>query len=827
MRPILYPESETNFTTNGLGRLNPLMCHVTKERNGQYDLEMDIRIDDRHYADLKEYRIIYAPHDNTNLCQPFEICKITRPIDGVVTVFANHVYYRTAKTTVMPCTAQSCSAAMSAISSNIAGTSQFTLSTDISGSGTFTVEKPEKMRDLLGGIRGSLLDVYGGEYVFDHFNIILKSAAGSEKNVTLRYGKNITDIKKTTDSSNIWTGIAPFWLGTDGNSTSLVTLPEKAVYSTEEPNYQYKMVIPMDFSDGFTGKPTEAQLRAKAEAYVQNNAPTGIPSTIDVSFVQLWETEEYRNIANLERVNLCDTITIEHEALGVSNKAKIVRTVYDVLNERYVEMTIGDVRTSLGDTIAAAAEAVKEVTVSKSALQAALEAAAKLINGGLGGHVVINTDSDGHPNEILIMDTDNINTAVNVLRLNMLGIGFSVNGYNGPFTSAWTIDGHFCADFITAGHLNANYIQGGTLAMGGANNGNGVIEIYDASGTLIGRWDSEGLKVYRGLIQGPDIVAGGLNNSNGTIVVKDANGNQIGKWDKDGAVITGSLKMLGDTTFCTIGNTPTYVDYVVEGLVQRTLENLQYVIPYDSNGHVRAIKTFVKVDAGSIQEILAIAGTVAQRLVVITDGSYLPELSTSSDNNKIRGYKERVSHNSTNGSIYELKPLPGGGHDTGLEIYKNHVKLGKFTCDGEGRIGANRELDIPPNSSSATIDGNTIAYASSSSKRYKHDINKSLTGDRDQRNLLKLPVAEFVFNDDHHAQYADMKGKIIPGIIAEDVEEIYPSAVIHNERGEVESWDERRIIPGMLALIQEQQRTIEALTARIKALERRYGNDNA
>ena len=63
MRPILYPESETNFTTNGLGRLNPLMCHVTKERNGQYDLEMDIRIDDRHYADLKEYRIIYAPEE--------------------------------------------------------------------------------------------------------------------------------------------------------------------------------------------------------------------------------------------------------------------------------------------------------------------------------------------------------------------------------------------------------------------------------------------------------------------------------------------------------------------------------------------------------------------------------------------------------------------------------------------------------------------------------------------------------------------------------------------------------------------------------------------
>jgi len=814
MKPILYPESETNFTTNGLGRLNPLMCHVTKERNGQYDLEMDIRIDDRHYADLKEYRIIYAPHDNTNLCQPFEIYKITRPIDGVVTVFANHVYYRTAKTTVMPCTAQSCSAAMSAISSNIAGTSQFTLSTDISGSGTFTVEKPEKMRDLLGGIRGSLLDVYGGEYVFDHFNIILKSAAGSEKNVTLRYGKNITDLKKTTDSSNIWTGIAPFWLGTDGNSTSLVTLPEKAVYSTEEPNYQYKMVIPMDFSDGFTGKPTEAQLRAKAEAYVQNNAPTGIPSSIDVSFVQLWETEEYRNIANLERVNLCDTITIEHEALGVSNKAKIVRTVYDVLNERYVEMTIGDVRTSLGDTIAAAAEAIKEVAVSKSALQMALEAAAKLINGGLGGHVVINTDSDGHPNEILIMDTDNINTAVNVLRLNMLGIGFSVNGYNGPFTSAWTIDGHFCADFITAGHLNANYIQGGTLVMGGSNNGNGTIEVKNAQGQTIILLDNGGIDVTAGTIHGPNIIVGGAGNANGIFQVLDGSSpaNEICRIDINGIKNSQPVKIWNQDL--------TVRDALAEVTTKKAM--MTFFVESKLRGFIGCETTLDIGQSAFFDE---------QKFYVLGGKAIIIGLACNSSGSTSftqSNYECLVIDRDSNGNIRIKAQKP---------FYANGgVVLGNFkyiTRDGD-----NSEANIHFEESSphtnlhlkgynvylaagykAFYNNQEIAVNGSSSRRYKHSIKPLGDEALDPHRLLKLKPAQFVFNKGHPLQYRDMAEKTLPGFIAEDVAEIYPSAaIVDPETGRVENWDERRIIPGMIALIQEQQKEIETLKQQVREL---------
>lgn len=464
MKPILFKTGETEFTTNGLGRLGPIKCTVTEERNGQFELEMDIDVQDKHYKDIAVGRIIYAIHDDTKLPQPFDIYKISRPLNGVVTVNAQHVTYRTAKTVIMPCSSDSCPGAMVAIGSNIAGTSQFTLSTDITRTGSFQLEKPEKMRNVLGGRNGSLLDVYGGEYIWDHFTIQLKSQRGTDTDVTLRYGKNITDLKKTTDMSGIWTGVAPYWMGSDGLAQDIVTLPEKAVYSSSVNSYAYKMVIPLDVSQDFQSKPTEAQLRARAQSYISSNAPTGIPSSIDISFVQLWQTDEYKNIAALERLKLCDTLTIKHEKLGISNTAKIVKTVYDVINERYESMTIGDVRTSLGDTIRAAADEVKDYAVSKTAMQRALEAAQKLITGGLGGHVVINTDADGHPNEVLIMDTDDINTAVKVLRINMLGIGFSLSGYNGPFTSAWTIDGRFVADFITAGTLNAAIIKAGILS---------------------------------------------------------------------------------------------------------------------------------------------------------------------------------------------------------------------------------------------------------------------------------------------------------------------------------------------------------------------------
>ena len=136
-----------------------------------------------------------------------------------------------------------------------------------------------------GGVSGSILDVYGpGEYEWDKFTVKFHSHRGRDDSVMIRWGKNMTDVKKTTDSGNIWTGVLPFWSDMDeAQEPVLLMLPERVVYSDAADDFVYKMVIPLDLSSSFENQPTEEQLRNAAQRYVRNNAHTGIPTSIEVS----------------------------------------------------------------------------------------------------------------------------------------------------------------------------------------------------------------------------------------------------------------------------------------------------------------------------------------------------------------------------------------------------------------------------------------------------------------------------------------------------------------------------------------------------------------
>ena len=468
MIPILFAENQTTFTSNGLGRLaDVISCNVKEERNGIFELQMTYPITGVHYADLKETRIILARTCDGGTPQPFIIYKITRPADGVVTVNAEHISYRLSTMVAMPFMASNAAQAVSRLSANIVGTNPFTFTTDIVKTADYKVELPSAARGLMGGQQGSLLQAYGGEWEFNGFDCNLKASRGSDNHVTIRYGKNISDIKADVDMTSVYTGIVPYW--TDG--TELVTLTEKVVMSSHASDYPFNIIKPVDFSNEFEEKPTETQLRNKASSYVESNEGWKLSHNIDVSFVALWQTEQYKNIAPVERVKLCDTVTVIYEPLGVNFQTKVIATDYDVLMDRYNSITLGKQTYQLGSIIT---EAITESeTRTDSRLEKSIDRATKLIQGGLGGHVVFSTNADGEPEEILIMDTDDKQTATNVIRMNLAGIGFSKNGYNGPFSTAWTIDGHFNASFIDAGtldaskitvqHLSASSIDTGTL----------------------------------------------------------------------------------------------------------------------------------------------------------------------------------------------------------------------------------------------------------------------------------------------------------------------------------------------------------------------------
>lgn len=460
MIPILYQGTETNFTSNGLGRLaDAISCKVTEERNGVFELEMEYPITGVHYTDIAENCIILAKTEDGGTPQAFIIYKITKPLNGIITINAEHISYLLNGIPVMPFSASSLVETMSNIANHAVITCPFTFYTDISSAVNFSLTTPRSIRSLLGGESGSILDVYGGyDYKFDNFTVKLLANRGVDHGVTLRYGKNLTELKNITNMTNVYTGIVPYWQ----SEHDTVYLDSPVVYSGHQNDYPYKIIKTVDFSSDFEEKPTQAQLLARAERYLNNNKGWTLKNNITVSFVNLADTEDYKNVAVLQRVKLCDTVHITYQRLGVDVSARVVKTVYNVLLDKYDSLELGEATT---DLIKAINETVIEQgdVVSKGFLQAAIENATRLIQGGLGGHVVFNTNADGEPQEILIMDTDDINTAVSVIRMNKNGIGFSTNGYSGPFLTAWTIDGSFYADFITAGTLNANLIKAGII----------------------------------------------------------------------------------------------------------------------------------------------------------------------------------------------------------------------------------------------------------------------------------------------------------------------------------------------------------------------------
>ena len=463
MIPILYEGTETQFTSNGIGRLaDAISCKVIEERNATYELEMTYPITGVHYEDLQENRIILAKPFDGGQTQPFIIYMITKPLNGIVTVNAEHISYRLSGITVMPFTANSCVSALAGISTNSAIENPFTFNTDKSVAANFTVNVPTNARELLCGSQGSILDVYGkGDYEFNRFDVSLKVNRGTDNHVTLRYGKNITDLKSVLDTTNVYTGITPYW--TDGGST-VMTLPEKVVMSSYASLFPYKIIKPVDFTERWQERPTEEQLCAAAEAYVANNEGWKIKNSITVSFVALWNTEEYKDIAPLERVKMCDVVKVYYKKLGVDFSTKVIRTDYNVLQERYNEITLGDTYYTLSQVFSEEIAASQEE--QSSHMQQAIARATALITGGLGGYVVFTLNADGQPEEITIMDKPNVAEAVRCIRMNKNGIGFSDNGYSGLYTTAWTIEegqGHFVADYIDTGTLNADLIKTGTI----------------------------------------------------------------------------------------------------------------------------------------------------------------------------------------------------------------------------------------------------------------------------------------------------------------------------------------------------------------------------
>lgn len=489
----LYSATETEFTKNGLGTLpDALACTVTEERNGAFELEMVYPRTGRHWADLGKHKIIFCKPDPYRDPQPFEIYKIQHTMSGKTKVSAQHISYRLSLIPVSPFEAGSCIDALNALKSHAVEPCPFIFSTDKDIASPFVIDVPHSIREVIGGIDDSILEKYKGEVEWDGWNVRLWVNRGTDRGVTIRYGKNMTDFSQEESIEDTYTGIYPYWNGKVGENNDIpltVELPEKVLYSENAQLYPRHMTVPLNLSDKFDEPPTEEALRQEALDWMDRNE-IGVPEvSMDVSFVALRQTKEYENVAPLERVTVCDTVRVQFEALNVTATAKVVKTVYDVLKDRYDSVEIGDPKTSLGKTIYGQETTLKQTAATiTSNYEEKIANATATLKGAYGGHVVFGTNANGQPNEIYIMDTEDVSTAQKILRLNYEGIGFSQNGIGGPYSSAWLLNGTMDMAEINVINLIGEKIIGGIISdLAGRNSWNlttGEFNIRATSGQI-------------------------------------------------------------------------------------------------------------------------------------------------------------------------------------------------------------------------------------------------------------------------------------------------------------------------------------------------------
>lgn len=455
----IFQADAVGYSTQGLGVLGASAAEVLEELNGEYTATVQVPVDGLHYDALELRRLLLIQPAPDKQEQPFRITKISRPLEGVVTVSAQHISYDLSGIPVEPFTAATLGTALVGLDSHALEENPFTFWTDKAVTAEFSVPTASSIRSNLGGRRGSIIDVYGGEWEWDKMTAKLHARRGADRGVRIEYAKNLTGLKMDIDAAKLYSAVMAVWT----NDQTGETVRGDAVPVAESTDYVNVLVL--DVSRDFQDAPTQEMLEDAAAEYIRRNDIGTAKVSATVSFVPLAQTEEYKNYAILERVELGDTVTVRYPPMGIDATARVVKTVYDPLAGRYKSVEIGAVRANIAQTIVTAAQQAAEA-VSTSQMAGAIDMATAILAGEHGGYFTLVRDGQGRIIEIRQMDTDDPMTAVNVWRYNAGGIGHSSNGIGGPYNVAILQNGQINADFISTGTINANLIRAGTITGG-------------------------------------------------------------------------------------------------------------------------------------------------------------------------------------------------------------------------------------------------------------------------------------------------------------------------------------------------------------------------
>lgn len=529
---VLFPSGATTFETQGLGSVvDAISCNVHEVLNGEYELEMQYPITGTQYGNLQNRRIIFSKHDPYSEPQPFRIYRITRPMNGIVSIYARHVSYDLAGIPVGVFDANNAQSAMQGLKNNSLVANPFLFETTMPTVANFSCQYPQPCRNLLGGQEGSILDIYGGEYEWDEWTVHLQSRRGSDNGVRITYGKNLIDIEQDENIANLKTGIIPYWI--DSETGEVIYSSPQIIQAPGE--FNFSSVVPVDFGEQFESQPTPQELAEAGQEYITDNK-IGVPTvSIDLSFAQLEQYSLYESTEALERVRIGDTVHVFFAQLGINVSSRVVETNYDPILNRYNSVSVGSVRANIAGTIADQQQQIDDLTQNptlSSAFKKAVTSLTQTILGAKGGSVrFLDSDGDGEPDTLYIADDPDPSKAQKVWRFNYEGWGASENGYNGPFEIGATLNDGIVANFITAGVLNGDLIQTGTIQ---SPNGRMTINLDQ------GKFSTWGISS----LTGEEII---FNFNNGTITQMQGS-LKSGEWYNDnnvGILATGQVDAYG------------------------------------------------------------------------------------------------------------------------------------------------------------------------------------------------------------------------------------------------------------------------------------------
>lgn len=361
MKPILFNKNEQQFDTYGLGEIDVTTGNVTRERNGLYTFYAEYPANGPLASVLEKEMKIKVDAGLRTKNQTIEISRIVKDSSGVLKIYGSHIKHKLEYMAVRHGINLSgtASVALAIWANNLIGDYRFSTWSDIdtTGSTSFTADKMTNAHLALGGVEGSILDVWGGEYEFDNLTVRLHKQLGRRAPTVLEYGRNIISAESDESIEESYTSVYPFATYTPDSQGSdstpapvTVTIPGDYVDSKYISMYANRRIKVVDFSSEFKEKeiPTPDKLRAMALKFMEHNKIGAPKINTKIEYVDLASTLDYQDNKIIEELEFCDIVPVYYPSIGITeDDAKVTKIVYDFVNERNESVEFGIVGESI------------------------------------------------------------------------------------------------------------------------------------------------------------------------------------------------------------------------------------------------------------------------------------------------------------------------------------------------------------------------------------------------------------------------------------------------------------------------------------------------